>query len=183
MTSIVVGVAIPNGAKLRLGDMVDDFENTPMGARSIKKWKQRPGEPLTLAGNAASMINTDPRFPSNFGYRIHTLTGERAEYFLEWARTQPDDCWLIESKSIIWHEQKEHIEDEADDIIIKNELKGQFSPLDPNNLPNELRSRRLKMETAEDQRIKPQTKEPVAFLHQEKPRVHRIRRNGNGRSR
>jgi hypothetical protein len=36
------------------------------------------------------------------------------------------------------------------------------------------------METAEDQLTPLQAKEPVAFLHEEKPRATRIRRKANG---
>jgi hypothetical protein len=196
MVSVVVGCALPQGVVLQLGHMVDAFENTPMGARPIRKFQKAPGEPLTLPGNAADLISQNPAAPLTYGYRLTRFEGEKAEYFLAWVKMQqeadkhhPGEGGLLESRAIIWHEESDQVELDATKLITRDNVKFGLEPLDPNNLPPALRSQRLKMETAEDQRQKPQRLEPVAFIdaetgrrgYGEKPKP-RVRRNGNGRN-
>jgi hypothetical protein len=179
MVSVVVGVSLPQGVTIRAGHMVDSVEASPMGPRTVKIWKQI-GQPLTLAGNAGDLIKVDPRMPLAFGYRIHTLNGTEAETFLHWAdeMQQAGDCDLINNNVIIWHEQSNHVEDKATELV-DDGIKTGLEALDPENLPRELRGLpRSKNGTAEDQVIAPEPREPVPFMHH-KTVERRVRRTKN----
>jgi hypothetical protein len=197
MVSVVVGCALPQGVVLRLGHLVDATEQTPMGSRPIKKFRQAPGKPLVLPGNAADLNSQSPAAPPTYGYRLTRLEGERAEYFLEWVKMQeeadkhhdPGEGGLLESRAIIWHAESDQVELDATKLITRDNVRFGLEPLDPANLPPELRSQRLKMETAEDQRQPLKKQDPVAFIdaetgrraYGEKPKP-RVRRNGNWRN-
>src|ERR1700752_611455 len=139
MVSVVVGVALPQGGTIRAGEMVDSVEASPMGPRQVKVWRQI-GQSLTLAGNAGDLVKTDPRMPTTFGDRLHNLSGERAETFLRRVDEMQaaGDCDLINSNIVIWHEQPDHVEDRATELV-DDEIKTGFEALDPDNLPRELR--------------------------------------------
>jgi hypothetical protein len=189
MVSVVVGVALPQGITVRAGEMVDSIEASPMGPREVRVWRQI-GKPLTLAGNASDLIKVDPRMPSTFGYRLHTLNGEEAETFLHWVdeMQQAGDCDLINNGIVIWSENSDHVEDRASELVDDGAKTG-LEALDPENLPRELRGLpRNKNGTAEDQVIAPEPREPVPFIHH-KTVARRVRRtkhakqstNGNAR--
>ena len=74
MVTVTVGVAVPNGIKIRLHAEHDEQEVTPNGYRNIKVWRPVPGAELTLEGNARHLVGNDPRSPGTYGYRIHHLT-------------------------------------------------------------------------------------------------------------
>jgi hypothetical protein len=177
--TIVVGVGLGNGVCLRLFRLVDAVENTPMGGRPIKKAEQI-GEPLTLAGNGQALLEHDVRSPRTWGYRLHTLTGEKEQFFRQWLdqQTKAKDSWLLQSKAVIWHDTADNVEDEAVDLVERQGLKDQFAPIDPDDLPPELRGRRLDS-TAEDQRVQPARRDPQPFIHHKLERQRR-RQTANG---
>jgi hypothetical protein len=51
--------------------------------------------------------------------------------------------------------------DEAADIIVRQQCRSPYAPLDPDNIPPELRSQCMRMTVADQQAIKPQVQEPV----------------------
>jgi hypothetical protein len=77
--------------------------------------------------------------------------------------------------------------DEAAGIIVSQQCRSPYAPRDPDNIPPELRSQRLRMTVADQQAIKPQVQEPVAFIEHgtgrrgfgDKAKITRVRRNGN----
>jgi hypothetical protein len=195
MVAVVVGCALPQGVILRVGEMVEGIEQTPMGPRTIRKFKET-GK-LTLPGNAADLNSQNAASPTTYGYRLTRFEGIQAERFLRWVEMQTEadkhhdeGGGLLQSRAIIWSQEPEKIEKEAAKLIVRDGMKFGLEPLDPNNLPNELRSQRTKMTTADDQRSKLDLQTPVAFIdaetgrrgYGEKSERRRLvrRNNGNG---
>jgi hypothetical protein len=170
MVTVVVGCSLPNGVKLRLHHEVDEFEPSPNGMRTVKRWRPT-GDEIELAGNGGELAKIDPRAPSGFGYRLHTLRGKQAELFLAWTQQQGKDCYLIDSKALIWHEQADHVEDEAVDLVDEG-VKTGLEPLNPEDPPREFR----KVKVAEEQTRKPLAKETPPFIHHVVERARRTRR-------
>jgi hypothetical protein len=180
MTTVVVGCAVPNGVKLRLHQQIEKMEPIPGGYRTVKVWEAIPDAYITLDGNAKHLVQNDPRSPNGFGYRIHRLSGRDAELFLQWTKQQGKDCYLIDSKALIWHEEADHVEDQAEDLV-KQQVKTGLEPIDPDNLPAEFRGRRLKLSTAvDDMRTQPQRREVAPFMHHQGERQRRRQQTANG---
>jgi hypothetical protein len=187
MTTIVVGCAVPNGVRLRLHQQIEKTEPFPGGYRTVKVWEPIPDAFIVLDGNAKHLVQHDPRSPNGFGYRIHRLTGRDAELFKAWVGQQGKDCYLIDSNALIWHEEIEHVEDQAEDLTKQNVRTG-LEPIDPDNLPVEFLGRRLKLSTAaDDMHTPPQGREAPPFIHHKTERQRRRQtangnadRNGNG---
>jgi hypothetical protein len=54
--------------------------------------------------------------------------------------------------------------DEAADIIVRQQCRSPYAPIDPETPPAELRSQRMRMTIADQQAIKPQKQEIPAFI-------------------
>jgi hypothetical protein len=202
MATVVAACNIPGGITVRCYKMVDGFENTPMGARPIKK-AQGIGNPLTLKGPARFLQQQRQDMPLQFGYCLTYLQGERADYFLEWTKQQRGaeghhefEGGLLSSHAVIWGRNAEEVGQQAARLTKKGTKSG-FEPIHAEkNMPPGITGR-IKVETDDDMQGRSfyveqdkRTRTPIAFVDpktntvtyadDKKPtRTTRISRNGD----
>jgi hypothetical protein len=174
MVDIVIATNLPQGLVLRNYKMVEKEEASPLGPRTIRK-AQQVGKSLVLPGNGAHLRDLNPAAPVRYGYRISYFTGQDGDAAQQWINSQieadkfheEDEGSLLGSHAVIWGSTKEEVEAKARSLTKKDQARSGLEPMDPSDLPREFRGQRLKLETAEDQKNKPQLQEPIAFVDSE----------------
>lgn len=172
MPKCVIGCKIPNGVILRNYKMVDSTENTPMGSRPIKR-AQQIGGAVTINGPSAPYghMREDPL---RFGYAL-TYNVDR-EFMEKWFQDNWDQD-MVANKLIIMANRDEDIIKQAKTNYHEG-IRSGLEPLDPQNLPAEFRGQRMKIVTADEQRVKPEDRPERPERGASRPRP-----SSNGRAR
>ena len=123
--TVTVALKLPNGLRLRIYDMHEEQEASPLGARPTKVARQ-VGEEVVLKGSA---INLDPQrrpeHPIVGGYGL--THGVDKEFFDRWMKENKDSMLVKNELIFAYGAEADTVSQAKDNASVKSNLE----PLDP----------------------------------------------------
>lgn len=143
--TVTVACKVPNGLIMRVFEMIDTVEPSPMGARNIKK-AQQVGKDIRIKGATTPTPNTMNYNQLMHGYGI--TQGVPKDVWDKWVKDNADSA-IVQNKLIFAFEDPNQTFARAAKQR-KEGLKSGLEPLDPFNLPKGITMRNLNVETADE---------------------------------
>jgi hypothetical protein len=143
--TVTIACKIPNGIVMRIYEMVDTIEPSPMGGRQIKQARQ-VGKDYRIKGATTPTPSSMQYNQLMHGYGITQNVPK--DVWDKWVKDNAD-APMVQNKLIFAYEDSNQTFNRASKQR-KEGIRSGLEPLDPFNLPKGISMRNLSVETADE---------------------------------